>query len=406
MILKKLRLLLILLGIFAFVAVFGDQVSPDIKSFFYAVSLSLKQILLFFIPFVIFSLVFYALTSLKGGVFSFITKLVSCVYASNFIAILMAYLVSSNILGHIQKPMEKAAAGSFNALAPMWSFKLPELISNEIALIAGFACGIIFSLFPMPAAQKAAQVCNNAANFFLKRMFIPVLPLFILGLVFKLQNDQLLSHAVSICGPVFLLIVGLQTTYMLFLYFVAAGFSPSRWMEYLKNIFPASLTAFSSMSSIAAMPVTLISTEQNLKSSSLSRLLIPATVNIHTLGSAIGLTTLAVATSLAFNGVMPDFSTFLHYAVFYAFAKFSVAAVPGGAVAVAMPLMEKYLGFTPEMTGLITVFYMMFDPFGTATNVTGNGAFAILFKKIARLKAPAGEAKEVAEDGELLASRA
>lgn len=406
MVLKKLRLLFILLGIFLAVALFGEMVNPQIKSFFYAVSLSLKQILLFVIPFVIFSLVFYALTSLKGGVFSFITKLVSCVYLSNLTAILLAYALSSNILTHIQKPFERAPEGSFDALAPMWSFKLPELIPNEIALLVGFACGIIFSLYPMKQAIRAAALCNAGANFFLKRMFIPVLPLFILGLVLKLQNDQMLTQAISICGPVFLLIVGTQITYILFLYLTAAGFSTARLGEYLKNIFPAAVTAFSSMSSIAAMPLTLIGTEQNLKSSSLARLIIPATVNIHTLGSAIGITTLAVATSLAFNGVVPDFETFIQYALFYAFAKFSVAAVPGGAVAVAMPLMEKYLGFSPEMTGLITVFYMLFDPFGTATNVTGNGAFALLFKKVARLKAPVSEQKEVEEDSELLTSHA
>ncbi len=406
MVLKKLRLLFILLGIFLFVALFGEMVSPQIKSFFYAISLSLKQILLFVIPFVIFSLVFYALTSLKGGVFSFITKLVSCVYLSNLTAIMLAYALSSNVLTHIQKPFERAPEGSFDALVPMWSFKLPELIPNEIALLVGFACGIIFSLYPMKQAIRTAALCNAGANFFLKRMFIPVLPLFILGLVLKLQNDQMLTQAISICGPVFLLIVGTQVTYMLFLYFTAAGFSTSRLGEYLKNMFPAAVTAFSSMSSIAAMPLTLIGTEQNLKSSSLARLIIPATVNIHTLGSAIGITTLAVATSLAFNGVVPDFETFIHYALFYAFAKFSVAAVPGGAVAVAMPLMEKYLGFSPEMTGLITVFYMLFDPFGTATNVAGNGAFALLFKKVARLKVPAGEQKEVEKDAELLTSRA
>lgn len=406
MILKKLRLLLILIGIFAFVAFFGEQVSPEIKSFFYAISLSLKQVLLFCIPFVIFSLVFYALTSLKGGVFSFITKLVSCVYASNFLAIMMAYFVSSNVLKYIQKPLDQSSFGAVNALTPMWSFKLPELVPNEIALVLGFAFGIVFSLFPNQKATKVAAICNQGANFFLKRMFIPVLPLFILGLVFKLQNDQLLSHAISICGPVFLLIVGLQLGYMLVLYFVAAGLNPTRWVEYLKNIFPASITAFSSMSSIATMPVTILSTEQNLKSSSLARLIIPATVNIHTLGSAIGLTTLAIATSLAFTGAMPSFEVFIVYAVFYAFAKFSVAAVPGGAVAVAMPLMEKYLGFSAEMTALITVFYMMFDPFGTATNVTGNGAFAIIFRKIAGLKASMNEAREVEEDAELLTSKA
>lgn len=406
MILKKLRLLFILLGIFLGVTLFGDYVNPEIKGFFYAISLTLKQILLFVIPFVIFSLVFYALTSLKGGVFNFITKLITCVYCSNFTAIMMAYLLSSNILKHIQKPIERAPAGSFQALIPSWSFKLPELIPNEMALLIGFACGVIFSLYPMKPAIRFANICNTAANFFLKKMFIPVLPLFILGLVFKLQNDQLLTQAISICGPVFLIIVGTQLTYMLFLYFSAAGFSTTRWGEYLKNMFPAAITGFSSMSSIATMPVTIIGTEQNLKSSSLARLIIPATVNIHTLGSAIGITVLTVAISLAFTGSAPSLETFAYYAIFYAFAKFSVAAVPGGAVAVVMPLLEKYLSFTPEMTGLLAVFYMLFDPFGTATNVAGNGAFAILFKKFARLKAPADEQAEVKEDSKLLTSKA
>lgn len=406
MILKKLRLLFILIGIFLGVSLFGAYISPEIKSFSYAISLSLKQILLFVIPFVIFSLVFYALTSLKGGVFNFITKLITCVYCSNYIAITMAYLLSSNILKHIQKPLERASADSVQSLTPLWSFKLPELIPNEMALLIGFACGVIFSLYPWQPAIRFANICNGAANFFLKKMFIPVLPLFILGLVFKLQNDQLLTQAISLCGPVFLIIVGTQLSYMLFLYFCAAGFSGSRWAEYLKNMFPAAITAFSSMSSIATMPVTIIGTEQNLKSSSLARLIIPATVNIHTLGSAIGITVLTVAISLAFTGSVPSLETFAHYAIFYAFAKFSVAAVPGGAVAVVIPLLEKYLHFTPEMTGLLTVFYMLFDPFGTATNVTGNGAFAILFKKFARLKAPAEEQKEVKEDSELLISKA
>jgi len=401
MVLKKLRLLLILLGLFFFVAVFGHLVSPSMKSFFYAVSLTLKQCLLFVIPFIIFSLVLHALVSLKGGVFGFIVKLVSCVYISNFTAIMIAYTLSSNILPYIQQPIEQGA--QLVDLVPLWNFRLPASVPNEVALIAGLLFGLFFSLYPTAWSNRFAAACNTMANIFLRKIFIPLLPLFILGFMFNLESKDLLTQIVSKFGPVFGVVLGTQIAYIVFLYAVASGFNLSRFIEYIKNILPATLTAFSSMSSIATMPVTMVSTEQNLKSSSLARLIIPATVNIHTLGSAIGLTTLAVAAYLAFMGSLPPFSVFIVYAIWYAGAKFSVAAVPGGAVAVAMPLMEKYLGFSTDITTLIMTSYMFLDPFGTATNVTGNGAFALLFKKIARLKIPAEDAAEVEEDGRLLA---
>jgi Na+/H+-dicarboxylate symporter len=136
------------------------------------------------------------------------------------------------------------------------------------------------------------------------------------------------------------------------------------------------------MSSVAALPLSIVAAEQNIKDSNLAKLLMPSTVNIHTIGSAIGMTTLMLTTSVAFTGSIPDLNTFIVFALFWSLAKFAVAAVPGGAVIVAAPLMAKYLGFSGDMIGLLTVAYMFFDPFGTATNVLGNGAFAIIFSKM------------------------
>jgi Na+/H+-dicarboxylate symporter len=111
-------------------------------------------------------------------------------------------------------------------------------------------------------------------------------------------------------------------------------------------------------------------------------MIIPATINTHTIGSAIGLTILSLTTLVAFGHALPSLAEFAQFGFFYALAKFAVAAVPGGAIIVATPLLETYLNFNGEMVGLITAIYMLFDPFGTATNVTGNGFFPIAFSKL------------------------
>lgn len=130
------------------------------------------------------------------------------------------------------------------------------------------------------------------------------------------------------------------------------------------------------------MPVLILCTEKNLPEPAVADMVIPATINTHTLGSAIGITILSLTTLLAFGHTLPTFYEFFEFGLIYALAKFAVAAVPGGAIIVVGPLLETYFHFTSEMIGLITAIYMLFDPFGTATNVTGNGFFPIAFSRL------------------------
>jgi Na+/H+-dicarboxylate symporter len=379
--LKKLRLLFSLILILIGVSLWGDSIPLEAKSFFYALSLSMKQVLLFVIPFVIFSFLFHSLISQREGAVMFVVLLVVLVYCSNLVAILTSYFVSSQFLSYINMP-NLGSGSSVQSLEPMWVFKLKPLIRNEIALMAGFICGIFFFFWRSERANKIAHSFNAMATGFLKYGFIPFLPLFILGFVIQLQHEKVLSKVLSLYGPLFLLVAGLQLSYLAIYYAFAAGFSPKKWVDCVRNIMPASFTAFTSMSSIATMPVTIVCTEQNVKSSNFAKLIIPSTVNIHTIGSAIGVVALTLATTMALGKPMPTLEMFLPFALFWAMAKFSVAAVPGGAVIVAMPLLEHFLGADGAVVSLVAAAYTFFDPLGTMTNVTGNGAFAIVFSKI------------------------
>ncbi|MDF3047721.1 MAG: sodium:dicarboxylate symporter family protein [Candidatus Midichloriaceae bacterium] len=395
--LSKYKLPFILLALILLPMAFGSHIPLYIKSFFYSLSLSIKDILVTLLPIIIFSFLFNSLISLKQRAILFIILLLIMVATSNFIAITIGYAVGSSFLPFLDLNLQVQQDSS--SLTPLWDFIIPKLISNEPAIILGIILGIYFALNPNVTVEKAAQKLNNLASTFLKKVFLPILPLFILGFILKLEHDGSLSKVFNTYGSVLMLVVSTQVCYITFVYFIASGFNFMKTLHYIKHMLPATLTGFSTISSAATIPVNIMCTEKNLRNPSFAKMVIPATANIHTLGSAIGLTILSLATLLAFGHGLPSSINFFIFAFYYTMAKFAVAGIPGGVVLVVSPLLETYLGFNAEMIGLITAIYLMFDPFGTATNVTCNGAFAIIFNKVYKSQESiqvVEEAKEIA----------
>ena len=384
-VLKRVGLPIFLFLILVLPLYFGPFIPPEAKAVLYSISLSMKAILLFILPFIIFSFIFSSILNLKSGVFLFVLSLVSLVFLSNCIAIFTGFTVGSFLLSDLVISAQTVATTE-NILKPVWELQLPKLIGNQYALLTGFILGIFFSFRRSDRIEKVRKTLHDSANFFLKKIFIPLLPLFILGFVFKLEHDKMLATALKTYGPVFFVVVSTQFCYLMLLYFIVAKFSFKRFFRYIRNVLPATITGFSTLSSAATMPVLILCTEKNLRDPEVAEMVIPATINTHTIGSALGITILSLTTLLAFGHPLPHISEFLEFGLLYALAKFAVAAVPGGAIIVVTPLLETYLHFSSEMVGLITAIYMLFDPFGTATNVTGNGFFTIAFSKIYKFK--------------------
>lgn len=377
---KKVKLPLLLLAILVLPQFLGSYVPQEIKSISFALSLSMKSVLEFLLPFIIFSFIFSCLSNFQKGAIFFVVMLVGCVFVSNFTALVFGY--TSGKIGLSLLHFKPTAITHTSELLPAWQFHLKKLISNDKALICGFITGIFFSIVPSSTAKRIGNHLNILSNGFLKKVFIPLLPLFILGFVFKLEHEHILQTSLQVYGPVLVLIIFSQWLYITSWYMVASKFSIKKFVFYLKNVLPASLTGLSTISSAASMPVLLVSTEKNLKDQQRAKMLVPAIINIHTVGSAIGIPILAVATLSMFGMPIPSFSTYVIFALYTALAKYAVAAVPGGVVIVVAPILEAHLGFSSEMVGIVTAVYMICDPFGTTANVTANGAFPILFSQL------------------------
>ncbi|KAB8032082.1 cation:dicarboxylate symporter family transporter [Fluviispira multicolorata] len=359
----------------------GKYLPILIQSIFYAISLTLKESLIFLLPFIIFSCIFSCLLSFKSDVFKFIIILILCICLSNFISTIIGYNVSHITLSNLEN-FSNINNTTKESLNPYWDFKIPVLISNNVALFSGLIGGLIFSKFRKPRIDFLSNKLRDYVTLFLNKAFIPVLPIFALGFIIKLESDGILSQILSSYLPLVLAIIITQFVYIAILYFIGSGFNIKQFIYFIKNVMPAGIMGFSSMSSMAALPLTIQAAEKNTKKVDLSRTIAPATVNIHLIGDSIAIPMIALVIMSTFGSGFPDFSTFLVFSFYFVLAKFAVAAVPGGGILVMITILETHLGFTPEMGGLITALYILLDPIITSANVLGNGAFTIITSKI------------------------
>lgn len=373
------QLLVILL-----VALFcGDLIPTVFKSFAYSISLTIKSCLIFIIPIIIFSYIFSCLVAFKDGTIKFLASLLGAVCASNFLSTMIAFaasILAFKVLGSISFSLSSEA--KLFELKEIWNFEIPKLMSNDIALFAGVSIGVLSSFFSNQRLVQVSEKLKLFSDTVLNKIFVPVLPIFILGFVLKMQHDGSLQNAILNYGPVVLIFAVCQIVYLSLLYGVAANFNLKSWSQKIKTMIPAIFTGFSAMSSLAAMPMTIKAANSNTNNNPMVGVIVPATVNIHLIGDSIAIPTMALAIMMNFLGVLPDISVYLIFAFYFVVNKFAVAAVPGGGIIVMMPVLQQYLGFTDEMLSLITMLYIIFDPIITSVNVGGNGAFAMLFTKV------------------------
>jgi Na+/H+-dicarboxylate symporter len=273
-------------------------------------------------------------------------------------------------------------------LEPIWTLNLPLLIQNDWALLLGVLLGILNSYKKFDLISKLANRCGQISLFFLNRIFVPALPLFIFGFILKLSYDGLIFEIVKGNLVSVLSIVLVVMSYLVLLYGVAAKGSWPQFSFYLKNMFPPALTAFSTMSSAATLPLSIQAAEKNADHPDAARAIIPATVNIHLVGDSISIPMMAIMILHSFGMEFPAFTSYLIFAFYFVLSKFAVAGVPGGGILVMVPILEKYLGFTAEMSALITAFYILLDPLITTANVFGNNIFCVLFSKGMSLLSP------------------
>ncbi|MGL4540450.1 MAG: cation:dicarboxylate symporter family transporter [Candidatus Rhabdochlamydia sp.] len=369
---------LILLAIILLILLIDPFMPLYLKQFLYSLSLSVKSLIIFMLPLIIFMLLFKTISQLSRTATKMIFLILVALCCSNFLSTMISYQIGSIIYQLdlcITMPPDQIN------LMPIWSFALPKLIANDHAMFSGIFFGILFSLFKPALSLKISLYFEKAIQKMLN-MLTFIIPIFITGFIIKLIHDQLIHTIIYDYSLIFILVAISQFIYIACIYLMSNRFNFPPFLQALKNMLPAAITGFSSMSSAAAMPLTIIGSEKNTQNPSLTRLATPLTVNTHLIGDCFAIPIFAFAIMKNFGIPEPTFFAYLLFALYFVMAKFSVAAIPGGGIIVMLPILESQLGFTAEMSSLITALYILFDPVITCTNILGNGGFTLTLSKL------------------------
>lgn len=380
--LKNFMMPSVFLGVLIFSILFGNYLPYQLKSLLYAVSLTIKEVLIFCLPIIIFSLVYNSAYKLGGRALKYILILVPLICCSNFINTMISYCCCCIFSSFDMITVVPALSlNNVNVLNVMFEFSLPKIVSNDVALLSGILLGILGSFIKDNRVEKVSRSFNCIQTYFFK-ILTPIMPLFILGTALKLQHDGMLNIICKNYLPILLLFILSAYGFVTLQYSLLASCKFERFVQYLKNIIPAIIVGFGAMSSAAALPLSIRGTAQNSKNEENASIVVPATVNIHLVGDCFFIPMMAISILISFGHGLPEFSKYLVFSLYFVLAKFAVAAVPGGGVLVMLPILQKHLGFSADMLGLITAIYILFDSVITACNVAGNGAMGILFDKI------------------------
>lgn len=356
----------------------NQYIPLEVKQVLYAISLSIKSIIVLILPFIIFGLLFKTVVGLAQRATLIIGLIVLCVCCSNATSTFLSHYVGSWIYNFdLSLILPKESSG----LTPAWSLDLPRLIANNKAMLAGIVLGFIGVNFK-PAIASAIAVKLDGLITKVLTGFIYFIPVFVAGFVVKLQSDGVMDTIIKDYAIIFVLIALAQYGYILLAYLLLSKVNVKDALRRVRNLLPAALTGFSTMSSAAAMPLTIAGVERNATNKDLARSVIPATVNIHLVGDCIAIPIFAYAVMKSYGVPEPALYQYLIFVFYFVVAKFSVAAIPGGGIVVMLPILESCLGFNAEMLSMITALYILFDPVITSANVFGNGAFANMIDKL------------------------
>lgn len=349
----------------------------SLKQILYSISLSVKSSIIFILPVIIFCLLFKAMVNLSNSATKIIGLILILVCCSNFVTTFLSHYVGIWVYNFDLSMMEpKESSG----LEPLWSFNLPSIIANNHAMFSAIIMGLLFSKIYKDGALKVSIYLEKFLNFIFK-ILVYVIPVFVIGFIVKLQHDAVILTIIKDYSVIFIVVALTQVSYIAIIFLLLNDIKIKDWFNSIKNMLPAAIIGFSTMSSAASMPMTIIGVEKNAKNKAVASSVVPATVNIHLIGDCIAIPVFAYAVLKSFGMPEPSLFSYLIFAFYFVLAKFSVAAIPGGGIIVMLPILEKYLGFNADMMSIITALYILFDPVITCTNILGNGAFAKLTEK-------------------------
>lgn len=342
----------------------------------------------FVVPLIILGLVAPGIAELGRGAGKMLAVTLLIAYVSTLFSGFLAYFscdaVYPFLLENVSAEASGLLAGNTRAtgVAPFFILPLPPLFGVMSALVFAFMLGIGLTLIPGQETLKNTLFdFREIVNKTISGVIIPLLPVFIFGIFLKMTYEGQVAQVLGVFLKVILLIFVLTVILLLVQFFIAGAVGRQNPFKLLKTMLTAYVTALGTQSSAATIPVTLQQAVKCGVTPKVAGSVIPLCATVHLAGSMLKITACAMAVMIMLN-VPYSFTQFTGFIFLLGITMVAAPGVPGGAIMAAIGVLQSVLGFGTEAIGLMVALYIAMDSFGTACNVTGDGAIAVIVDKI------------------------
>ncbi|SEM77595.1 Na+/H+-dicarboxylate symporter [Prevotella sp. ne3005] len=341
-----------------------------------------SQFLGFLIPLIIIGLVAPAIADIGRAAGRLLLLTVVLAYADTIVAGLLAFATGTMLFPMlIDSDASMAVEKTAGALQPYFQLQIPAILDVMAALVSSFVIGIGIAYTDSPTLKKGFSEFRTIIEKTIQGVIIPLLPLYIFGIFLGMTFTGEAYHIILVFAKIICIIFLLHIFILLYEFLIAGGLARKNPFRLLVNMLPAYFTALGTSSSAATIPVTLRQVKKNGVSDDVASFCVPLCATIHLSGSMMKITCCALTVCLI-GGLPHDLPLFLHFIMLLGVCMVAAPGVPGGAVMAALGPLAGILGFSPDAQALIIALYIAMDSFGTACNVTGDGALAVIIDRL------------------------
>ena len=342
-----------------------------------------SQFLGFMIPLIIIGLVTPAIAGIGKGAGKMLLATVVIAYVDTVIAGSLSYGTGSWLfpsmiastggsMPHIDKATE---------LAPYFTISIPAMVDVMSGLVFSFIVGLGIAYGGLRTLENVFNEFKHIIEKVIEKAIIPLLPYYIFGVFLNMTHNGQARQVLLVFSQIIIVILVLHVLILIYEFCIAGALTKQNPFRLLWNMLPAYLTALGTSSSAATIPVTLAQTEKAGVRKEVAGFVIPLCATIHLSGSAMKITACALTICLL-TGLPHDMGLFIYFILMLSIIMVAAPGVPGGAIMAALAPLASILGFNDEAQALMIALYIAMDSFGTACNVTGDGAIAIAINKI------------------------
>lgn len=350
---------------------------------FVTISSIFSNFLSFIIPLLIIGLVAPGIAELGKGAGRMLGITVAIAYGSTVLAGFFSYFTTKGTLPLLIEP-HIVGGGNLtidHSIEPLFTIDMPPLMEVTTALILAFFLGLTISALSSTKLKGALQEFRDIINITISKIIIPLLPLYIFGLFLKIGAEGEIASVLTLFYKVILVIFVMHVALLLFQFTVAGAFTGVNPLKALRTMMPAYATALGTQSSAATIPVTLMQVKKLGVDDEVADFVVPLCATIHLSGSILKIVACAFAV-MYMNGLEVGLDLFAGFIMMLGVTMVAAPGVPGGAIMAAVALLQSMLHFNDALIGLMITLYIAIDSFGTACNITGDGAISLIMNKI------------------------